>query len=87
MHSKSPLGTSAVGVGQEVLILVVEEVVDVVHVGPQEHADKYRAGAVPHAAVALVGVTVAVAVPAVKARQKSTAELSAVGFPHGKRAR
>lgn len=67
-------------------MLIVEELV-VVQVGPQEQAEEYRAGAVPHAAVARVGVMVAVAVLAVRAWQKATAELSADGLPHGKRAR
>jgi hypothetical protein len=67
-------------------VFSVEDVV-VVQVGPQEQADEYRAGPVPQAATARVGVAVAVAAPAVRARQKSTAELTVAGLPHGKRAR
>lgn len=72
--------------GHAVLTLVVE-VVLVVHVGPQAQADEYRAGPVPHAAVARVGVTVAVGVVALRAWQKLMAEVSAVGLLQGKRAR
>jgi len=82
-HSKSPLATTpTVGVGQADGVVVVEE-----QVGPQEQAEEYRAGSVPQAEVARVGVVVAVALTAVRVRQKSTAELTAAGLPQGNRAR
>jgi hypothetical protein len=83
-HSKSPLGTRAVGVGQEEEEVLVE---GAAQVGPQEQAEEYRAGSVPQAEVARVGVVVVVALTAVRVRQKSVAEVSAAGLPHGKRAR
>ena len=83
-HSKSPLTTPAVAVGVQVAVGVGA---GPLQVGPHLQAEMYLAGAVPQAAVALVGKLVAVTPLAVMVAQKADATETAEGDGHGKRAR